>query len=148
MAEDFLPHAVDGDAGHERLVGCEQPLGEAEAIVGRAFGQRREEVGRGGLDAFAAGKVIAPFQNIGECWGVFLEGDQGRRAVFGERGKGLVVRGNGRGQRDRIGVLFAEIKTVDDDEAFVGGPLFRIGLACEDLGGDVLEGETGDLGSG
>ncbi len=58
-AEEFLSEAVDGDAARERVFGADEPLGEAEAIVGRAWGQGREG-GRGiGGDAIFALIILA-----------------------------------------------------------------------------------------
>ena len=40
-AEDVLPEAIDGDAGGERVVGVEQPSGEAEPVSGPRSRRRR-----------------------------------------------------------------------------------------------------------
>ena len=56
-AEIHLPEAVHGDAGEQRIGGIDQPLGEAEPVVGNAGGSGGRTAGNARLDLLA-GLVI------------------------------------------------------------------------------------------
>ena len=63
-AEIHLPEAIHGDARQQRIAGIDQPFGEAEAIVRRAGGQRRQRGGNAGLHDFAGLIVCAADQQM------------------------------------------------------------------------------------
>jgi hypothetical protein len=123
-AEHFLPHAIDGDARHQRVIGREQPLRESAAVERGARRQRRQHVRQRGTDALLSGVVITTLQNVGVGRTRFFQCDQRGRAVLRQRVERGVVRGNSRGQRARGLILLAEVETVDGDEGLVGGEFF------------------------
>ena len=52
-AEQLLPQAIDGHARGERIVGVDEPIGQAEAIELRAAASRMQRRGHAGGDRFA-----------------------------------------------------------------------------------------------
>ncbi len=69
-AEDFLPEAVDGDAGGEGVFRGDDPLGETEAIGGRTFGHGMQDGEGAGGDGVAGLVVLAPEQDAGDGHGI------------------------------------------------------------------------------
>ena len=64
-AEHFLPEAIDGDARRQRMIGAQQPLGEAQAdCCGKSAGIGGSDGGRCGHDLVAALVVFAAEQDI------------------------------------------------------------------------------------
>ena len=64
-AEEFLPESIDGDAGGQRVVGRDEPLGKVEA-VGRFVGlDRRKDSGGMGFHFFAALLVGTDGEDVG-----------------------------------------------------------------------------------
>src|SRR5262245_20722735 len=65
-AEHFLPEAVDGDAGRERMIGPHEPLREAEPVLRRIGWHRRHDLRRERLYLIAALAVLAAEKDEGE----------------------------------------------------------------------------------
>ena len=45
VAENFLPESIDGNASRQRIFAGQQPLRQAEPILGKIGGHRRERGG-------------------------------------------------------------------------------------------------------
>lgn len=64
-AEEFLPDAVDGDAGGEGMIAGDKPLGEVEAVEGGVGFQGREYAGSGCFDDFPSGFIGTDGEDVG-----------------------------------------------------------------------------------
>ena len=83
-AEERLPEAVHRHPCEQRMIGIDQPTGEAEAVlglVGREGGQRRRRVG---LDGRAALVVIATLEHVGHLRLRSIPHHHDLRRPFGE----------------------------------------------------------------
>ena len=65
-AVELLPETIDGDAGHERMLGTEQPLREAEAILGQFIRQGGKGGGSERFHFVAALVVFTAVQDEGD----------------------------------------------------------------------------------
>ena len=63
-AEDLLPEPVDHDAGGQRMLGPDQPLRQAEPVLGQVGRHGRKRVGRIRLDRVAALVVLAAVEQV------------------------------------------------------------------------------------
>ena len=99
-AEDLEPEPVDGHPGRQRMVGGDQPLGQAQAVDRRARRKRRQERGHGPADLLASLVVFAPLEQIRRLGlAGLLAKDQGRRDLVVEllpRSLGLLELGSQR----------------------------------------------------
>ena len=68
LAEEFLPLAVDLHAGGQRVLGAEEPLREAEAVLGGVLRQRGEEARRVERDLILLRKVSAAVEDVRFPW--------------------------------------------------------------------------------
>ena len=66
--EHHLPGTIDRDPRHQRVLRCEQPLGETQAIARRAGRERWQELGSVRGDRLALRVVGASLQNVGGLW--------------------------------------------------------------------------------
>ena len=64
VAEDLLPEAVDHDAGGQRMLGPDQPLRQAEPVLGQVGRHGGKGVGRIRLDRVAALVVLAAVEQV------------------------------------------------------------------------------------
>ena len=148
-----MPEAVHGDAGGKGVGGIDQPLGEAEAILGCAGGKGREHGGDAGGDLLGLVAVVAAGEDEGFA-GLFFIGRHDIRRhdlrhdhgggdfrgqllfVFAESfefGPGALVRG-GRG--------FAEVVVANPGLLVFGA---FVGKDIEDGPERFLAAEVGDL---
>ena len=64
-AEDLLPKPVDRDAGRQRILGPNQPLGQPEPVLGQLSRHGRQHIGRVRLDRALSLVVLAAVEQIG-----------------------------------------------------------------------------------
>ena len=103
LAEEFLPHPVDGDTRGERVLLADQPASEAEAVlggIGREFAEGGRDFGRDLFALLVVGAadqdvrhrhhVLTLFLDVGE-WAAVLDGLELRFELLLPRGGDLDV---------------------------------------------------------